>query len=156
LHFQVYVARGYEVNADAIAINPLLMFANDLVNYQSPLLAVKPYFPENYIRDDKRGIAVGELNRWSQRGGLPDTDVGINSFYGIQIPATLGVEWRASAWDRDRLIPLNLVDVLLNYYRYSTLTQYVGPNCTNALVGQPLPSTCTLDNDDAYLSPVLP
>jgi len=156
MHFQMYLARGYENNSEAIMINPLLMFDFNTANIQLPLISERPYFPINYTGDPK-GITEGLLNEWSQRGGLPDTDPGSNSFYGIQTPIPVGtVEWKAQAWDRERLLSLSLVQVLENYYRYSTINTYIGPNCTNVLMVQPLPTTCLIDNDDAHLSPILP
>src|SRR5690606_1736843 len=79
-------------------------------------------------------------------------DPGSNSFYGIQMETTPGIEWRAAAWSEDRLIPHDLlVPLLRDYYGYSGPELYIGPECSNVILGESYPETCDLVNDDSTL-----
>jgi hypothetical protein len=110
-----------------------------------------PYFPIGYT-GDSRGLLGGDISAWTQQGNLPDVDPGSNSFYGIQMTATPGIEWRAPAWSEDRLIPQSLLVALLrDYYGYSGPDLYVGPECSNVIIGEAYPDTCNLVNDDSEL-----
>jgi hypothetical protein len=151
LHLEMFIARGFELNA-AIHFNPLLMFATGPAELQLSPIGDFPYFPEDFI-GDTRGVPETAIDVWTQQGNLPDTDPGSNSFYGIQMTATPGVEWRAPAWSEDRLIPQSiLIQLMRDYYGYEGPNLYVGPECSNVIIGEAYPESCELINNDSALS----
>lgn len=170
LHFEVFIARGSHAIFNAIRINPLLMFNNDLVQFFTTSTAkvsnFDPYFPIHFIKPDGAivlfspdfGLVSGQITAITQQGNLPDRDRGHRGFFQIQDSTNSTPEWwlflpsddpcstSENCASAERLIT-NLGDFLYRYGYPPSHTNgiYSGPNCE---LNQSQTSFCTVDYDD--------
>lgn len=117
LHYEMYLARGFETGSSAININPLLLYSIDLIethteenhffrayypviadwSNRDPATQVVEGPPLSYVR---YGIFEGDLNKWSQ-GGLRMRGVqNQHIFWNIQTP----IPYREVDWYLDMYV----------------------------------------------------
>jgi hypothetical protein len=128
LHLEAFLATGF-CNNSAIRLNPLLLYTR-VVAEQHTQPPLGPYFPILSYNDRSRsfdpnpyGIAVGDLERWSQSGDVVGPQ-GI--FWDIQNSATPGPEWTSRM-----IADGSLLDYLSNNGYPTTGPNYITPDHTS-------------------------
>lgn len=173
LHLEIFIARGKNAHLNAIRLNPLLMFNQNIVTEFSDSQS-DDYFPiedvsilgEVFLFSPDFAISPYAINEITLQGNLPDRDPNRRGFFQIQDITLTGPEWWVADATDDPCVSVENctaaprlianLNAFLWTYGYSSSTTgnyYIGPNC---IFDSNLPNFCRLDYSDLHWEPLFP